>query len=147
MNISLKKCQPKPEEDIVSCLDSIVDEALQSQIDGTCQLSESELVYRAVRSIVNTIWKKYQLEGKSSGRLSPWAINNFLKDFSKDQKYTKKDFDYILKQMNGTKDGHVSKYEMAVFILRITSYEKLLKPREFEKLMLGFLDSHSLEDI
>ena len=49
--------------------------------------------------------------------------------------------------MDGNKDGHVSKYEMAVFILRITSYEKLLKPREFEKLMLGFLDSTSLEEI
>ena len=44
-------------------MDSLIDGVFEQQNDGKNELDESELVFRAVRSIVNTIWKKYALEG------------------------------------------------------------------------------------
>ena len=92
-------------------------------------VTEAELIYRAVRNTVNNIWEKYSNEETDSGLLNPNEIKSFLKDFLKDHQISETDLDFIVSNMNTDKNGRIDKYEMTAFVLTLTGYEKLIKPR------------------
>ena len=48
-------------------------------------LSESELIYRAVRNTINNIWGKYSDDETDSALLNTHEIKAFLMDFLRDQ--------------------------------------------------------------
>ena len=72
-------------------------------------------------------------EETDSGLLNPNEIKSFLKDFLKDHQISETDLDFIVSNMNTDKNGRIDKYEMTAFVLTLTGYEKLVKPRQFEK--------------
>ena len=83
-----------------------------------------------VRNTVNNIWEKYS--GKpGTGLLGSHDIKAFLKEFLKDQPFNDTDLDFIILNMNTDENGKIDKYEMNCFILKISGYEKLIKPRDF----------------
>ena len=94
------------EEKLLLGLDFLVDGVeIEVEDEDRCKLSDSELVYRAVRNTVNQIWIKYSFMGSESGLLTTEEIKNFLKDFLKGQQYDETDLDFVILNMNTDKEG------------------------------------------
>ena len=85
-------------------LDFLVDDDIQSQ-ETECALTESELIYRAVRNTVNQIWKKYSSSGEQIRTLNSTEIKGFLRDFLADMRYSEADLDLVLHQINLDQEG------------------------------------------
>ena len=78
-----------------------------------------------VRNNVNDIWSKYA-QDKDDIYLSGEQIRIFLADFWASHNIDKAGIDIVFENMDSDGNGMIDKYEMAVFFLKIASYEALI---------------------
>ena len=130
-------------ENAMLCMDHLDLLSVDSELDENNPeyiLTKSDMIRIAVKNTVNQIWLKYKTDGNQF--LSRREIKTFLKDFLKGQKINEIDLHLIMGHMDGDAYGRIDKHELAAFILRITSFDKLIKPRHIEK-KLGFKKTES----